>query len=219
MIFKSIAGALAITVKNYTGIWIPQRDFYPFAVVACEHLSDNTKFSVYSTIQCGFIDPWKESRYRFIVHDDWITNKVNSRLIGKYNVDGEIELFGRSTNGYERLEKWQRPNVRDYIGIWEQGSERSKEFSNVYCNHLSEEQLECILPNFEEEKRFDYTVRETSITNNANSSLQGTFNRDGSISWFLDTSYVFAWKRKGKFLKYLWNRAMKCSKHSLFHLI
>ena len=212
LIFKSIAGAFAISVENYTGIWIPPRDFYPFAIMACENLSNNTKHTVYSTLQCIYKDPWQESTNTFIVHDDWMTNEGSSMLIGKYNVDGEIELFKRSTNGYKRIGKWQRPNVRDYIGIWQQGSEHSNEFSDVYCKHLSEDQLECILRNSEEEKMWTYTVRETSITNNANSSLQGRFNRDGSISWFLDTNYFLTWRRKGKFLEYLWNRAINCSK-------
>ena len=205
LIFKSIAGAFTITVENYTGIWIPQRDLYPFAVIACENLSDNTKYPLHSILQCNYKDPWTESTTRFIVQDDWITNEFvtidDSILVGKYNVDGEIELFKRSTNGYKRIVKWQRPNVRDYIGIWEQVSERSKEFIDIHCKQLSKKQLECILRNFEGEKRLTYTVRETSITNNANTSLQGKFNRDGSISWFLDTNYFSTWKRKVNF----WN--------------
>ena len=46
-IFQSIAGAFAITVENYTGIWIPQRDVYPFAVIACENLSNKTKYTLF----------------------------------------------------------------------------------------------------------------------------------------------------------------------------
>ena len=198
-------------MDDYTGIWIPQRDIYPFAIIACENLSDDTKYSVYPTLKCSFIDPWRELTNMYIVHDDWITNEGNSRLFGKYNVDSEIELFERSTNGYESLGKWERPNVRDYIGIWEQRSERSKEFIDIYCKHLSEEQLKCILRNSEEGKSLTYTVSEASITNNANSSLLGKFNRDGSISWFLDTNYFLTWRRKGKFLEYLWKRVMKWS--------
>ena len=205
LIFKSIAGAFAISVENYTGIWIPPRDFYPFAIMACENLSNNTKYSVSSTLECTYKDPWKELKNMFIVHDDWITNyrltNDESRLVGKYNVDGEIELFKRSNKGYERIGKWQRPDVRDYIGFWEQGSERSKEFIDIHCKQLSEKQLECILRNFEGEKRLTYSVRETSIANNANTSLQGKLNHDGSISWFLDTNYFSTWKRKVSF----WN--------------
>ena len=213
LIFKSIAGAFTITVENYTGIWIPQRDFYPFAIIACEHLPDNTKYPLYSALQCSYKDPWKESTNMFFVLDDWITNEFitndNSRLVGKYNVGGEIELFKRSTNGYKSIGKWQRPFVRDYIGIWEQGSERSKELIDIHCKYFSEKQLECIQRNAEKEKRLTYTVQESSITNTANSSLQGKFNRDGSISWFLDTTYFLTWKRKGKILEYLWNRVRK----------
>ena len=210
-------------MDDYTGIWIPPRNFYPFTIIACENLSDNTKYSVYPTLQCSLIDPWMEATNKYIVHDDWITNDFesiknegNSRLFGKYNVDGEIEWFNRSPNGYERVGKWQRPNVRDYIGIWEQRSERSKEFIDIYCNNTflenSEEQLKCILRNSEEGKVLTFTVNGTSITYNANSSLLGKFNRDGSISWFLDTNYFLTWRRKGKFLEYLWNRVMKLSK-------
>ena len=118
-------------------------------------------------------------------------------------------MFKRSKNGYERQFKWRRLNVRDYIGFWEQRSEGSKELIDIHCKHFSEEQLECIQRNSEKEKRLTYTVQETSITNNANSSLQGKFNRDGSISWFLDTTYFLTWKRKGKILEYLWNRVRK----------
>ena len=75
-------------MDDYTGIWIPPRDFYPFTIIACENLSDNTKYSVYSTLQCSFIDPWRELTHMYIVHDDWITNVGNSRFVGKYNVDG-----------------------------------------------------------------------------------------------------------------------------------
>ena len=210
-IFQSIAGAFAITVENYTGIWIPQRDVYPFAVIACENLSNKTKYSVNSILQCIYKDPWKESTNMFIVHDDWIANDEIG-LVGKYNVDGEIELFKRSTNGYERIGKWQRTNVRDYIGVWELVSERSKESSDIHCKKISQEQLACIMRKSKEGKWLTYSVRETSITNNANSSLQGMFNRDGSISWFLDTNYFLTWKRKGKFLQCLWNRAMKSLK-------
>ena len=210
LIFKSIAGAFAITVENYTGIWIPQGwVFFPFTIIACENLSSNTRYSGYSTLQCSFIDPLKEAINMFTVHDDWITNEGNNRLVGKYNVDGEIEFFKQSQNGYERLFKWRRPNLRDYVGLWEQGTEGSKELIDIHCKYFSEKQLECIQRNAEKEKRLTYTVQETSITNNANSSLQGKFNRDGSISWFLDTTYFLTWKRKGKFLEYLWNRVRK----------
>ena len=216
-IFQSIAAAFAITVENYTGIWIPQRDVYPFAVIACENLSNNTKYSVNSTLQCIYKDPWKELTNMYIVYDDWIANDRSTTdeisIVGKYNVDGEIELFKRSTNGYERIGKWQRTNVRDYIGVWELVSERSKESSDIHCKKISQEQLACIMRKSKEGKWLTYSVRETSITNNANSSLQGMFNRDGSISWFLDTNYFLTWKRKGKFLQCLWNRAMKSLKH------
>ena len=201
-------------MDNYTGIWIPERDHFPFAIVACEHLSDDAESS-FSTLECSSIDPWKEIVFIvYIVYDDWIVKRTNvitnepSDVIGKYNVDGEIEWFGGFTNDTKRRGKWRRPSARDYIGVWEQVSELSKEFSNIYCKHLSEDQLECILRNFEREKRLTYTVHETSITSNANSSLQGKFNSDGSITWFLDTNHFLTWKRKGKFYKYLLNRAI-----------
>ena len=197
---------------DYTGIWIPQRDDFPFTILACEHLSDNTKSTSDSTLECSSIDPWEELIHVFIVYDDWITHEKSNKIVGKYNIDGEIEWFDRSTNDNERRGKWKRPSVRDYIGVWEQMSEHSNEFSNIHCKHLSEVQLECILRNSEGEIRLTYTVRETSITSNANPSLQGKFNRDGSISWFLDTNHFLTWKRKGKFFEYLWNREIKCSK-------
>ena len=67
--FNSITGAFSITVVDYTGIWIPQRDFYPFAIIACENLSNNTKYSVSSTLQCIYKDPWKELENMFTVHE------------------------------------------------------------------------------------------------------------------------------------------------------
>ena len=116
---------------DYTGIWIPQRDDFPFTILACEHLSDNTKSTSDSTLECSSIDPWEELIYVFIVYDDWITHEKSNKVVGKYNVDGEIEWFDRSTNDNERRGKWKRPSVRDYIGVWEQVSEHSNEFSNI----------------------------------------------------------------------------------------
>ena len=88
-------------MDDYTGIWISERDHFPFAIVSCEHLSDDAESS-FSTLECRSIDHWKE--IVFIVYDDWIVKRTNvitnetSDVIGKYRVNGEIEWFGGFTN-------------------------------------------------------------------------------------------------------------------------
>ena len=186
-------------IDDFTGVWIPPRDTFPFATIFCEKLSEGSKSSVSSRLQCSFINPWQESINTFTVYGDWITNEGNNRLVAKYNEDGEIELFDRYSNDDIRMHgKWKRASVRDYIGIWEQKSTNSNELIDIHCKHLSEHQLECILPYSKDKQSFTFTIRETSIANNARSSLQGKFNHDGSVSWLMEGKYLMTWKRKSR---------------------
>ena len=202
--FIFVGDNISSTIHDYTGIWIPQKDdSHPLTVIDCKKLSN-------TTIECIFKDSWHELTYIFVYHNNTIVHaEENSHIgmIGKYDVHGEINWYRRYSGGiFKEIGsktvmtniKWRRPQVSNYVGIWELQSNDSKELMEIRCKQLSEEQLECKSQNDKNEKRLIYRVRKTSVTNNANSTLQGRFKHDGSISWYMEEKHFMTWKRKGK---------------------